>query len=412
MYRRDVLLRATVTAFSLCLPTTRLLASQACEVDPPPDDSAAASRIVPVHNHAELKRAVQTAQPGDRIVLADGIYTGPSLTLASQGTEAAPIVIGAQNPLKATIKSGIRITGQFNIVQGLDIQQAGVVISGLHNRVTRCRMADNPGTAVVFESGSDGTIDHCDITTRPFTPGISAEGERRGGILVSSRPGKKFLRATIARNWIHDLGAKPTSDYHSGGMHAIALGETATWADEELASTVEHNLIERCMAGHGVLEPKTPGNVIRRNTMIDCPKGRMINRQGWNNVWEENWIERCGGMDLWSRVAARRNVVVDGGRLNVGAGNQEWNVTTVKSAKGAQPYQRSNEILLEGNVGRLLVGLTYSGFLLPALNTIVAGHSGSISYGMHIGTTIRNTGPVEGTLATKLGRADVGPSAA
>ncbi|HMR32675.1 MAG TPA: chondroitinase-B domain-containing protein [Geminicoccaceae bacterium] len=365
-----------------------------------------------MHNHAELKQAVESALPGDRIVLADGIYTGPSLTLASQGTEAAPIVIGAQNPLEATIRSGIRITGQFNIVQGLDIQQAGVVVSGLHNRVTRCRMADNPGTAVVFESGSDGTIDHCDITVRQFVPGVVVEGARRDGILVSSRPERKFFRATIAKNWIHDLGPRPTSDYHSAAMHAIALGETAAWSDVELSNLVEDNLIENCIAGDGVLEPKTPGNIIRRNTMVDCPKGRMINRQGWNNVWEENWIERCGGMDLFSRVEARRNVIVDGGRLSIGAGNQEWNVADVKSAKGAQPYQRSNEVLLEGNVGRLLVGLTYSGFLLPALNTRVLGHSGAIQYGMHIGTMIQSAALAEGEMARKLGRADVGPSAA
>lgn len=365
-------------------------------------------RTISVSNMDRLRSALVNSRPGDHIIVADGTYNGSSITMNGSGRVDAPIVLRAKNPLKAKLRFRLTVNGSFNIISGVHIEGYGVILSGNKNRITRCKLSDNPGIGIQCKNGTDGVIDHCDLSTRPFTTGIDSAGERRNAILVSSRPGEKFYGCVISRNWVHDLGAKPTDDYDSGGTHAVALGETAKWGDEKLRTIVEDNLIEKCMAGHGILEPKTPGNILRRNTMLNCPKGRMINRQGWDNLWEENWVENCGGMDLFSRVIARRNKIVGGGRLNVGAGNVEWDVTNAK-LKSGDPYQRSNGVVLDSNEGGLLVGLRYSSHSLTALNTKILNHIGSIQYAFQNGASSSKKSASSGSPARKLSREEVGP---
>jgi poly(beta-D-mannuronate) lyase len=406
MHRREFLGIALLTASSSLLPFGPVLGASPALAGLPK-----AVRTINVSNSEGVRRALQSSRPGDQIVLADGTYTGSTVMMAKPGVAGAPIVLRARNPLKAKLRCPLVLGGTFNIVSGLNIEGYLVTLSGTSNRITRCKISDNPGVGIFCVSGSDGLIDHCDITTRPFPAGVEAPNARRNAICVSSRPGEKFLRCRIAHNWIHDIGPKPTANYHSGGTHAIALGETATWGDVELNTVVETNLIENCMGGNGILEPKTPGNIIRRNTMLNCPKGCMINRQGWDNLWEENYIENCGGMYLWSRVIARRNKIVGGGRLCVGAGNIEWNDASRKPEPGFQPYQRSSGVVLDSNEAQILIGLRYTNCSLPALNTRILNHRGSIRYAFHSRTSSSKQTQSSGSAASKLSRSDVGPYA-
>ncbi len=61
-----------------------------------------ADRIVRVTNNTELNAAINGAQPGDRIVIANGNYNGLKL-LGLKGTANAPIVFIAENPRQAII---------------------------------------------------------------------------------------------------------------------------------------------------------------------------------------------------------------------------------------------------------------------------------------------------------------------
>jgi hypothetical protein len=61
-----------------------------------------ADRIVRVTNNTELSAAINSAQPGDRIVIANGNYNGLKL-IGLKGTANAPIVFVAENPRQAII---------------------------------------------------------------------------------------------------------------------------------------------------------------------------------------------------------------------------------------------------------------------------------------------------------------------
>lgn len=82
--------------------------------------------VINVSSAAELVAAIDAAQPGDEIVLADGTYllTGASCDVA--GTAAQPIVVRAATPLGAKLEldslEGFRVTAAHWHFEGLDIR--------------------------------------------------------------------------------------------------------------------------------------------------------------------------------------------------------------------------------------------------------------------------------------------------
>jgi parallel beta-helix repeat protein len=67
---------------------------------------SAHARELAVTNTAALQAAVQSARPGDQIVLADGVYRlADGIECANPGTPAAPIVVRAAHPFGARILS-------------------------------------------------------------------------------------------------------------------------------------------------------------------------------------------------------------------------------------------------------------------------------------------------------------------
>lgn len=74
-------------------PMPEWMSGQAAFTISHPDPCATeAGRAIPVANAAELTSALAEAMPGDRIVLADGVYSG-NYVIDRNGTEADPIAI-------------------------------------------------------------------------------------------------------------------------------------------------------------------------------------------------------------------------------------------------------------------------------------------------------------------------------
>ncbi len=88
--------------------------------------AAAAAADIPVSDVAGLVAAVQAAQPGDTLLLADGTYTFDGVTCAAAGTAADPIVVRAQNPLGAIIETtgveGFKVTGPHWHFEDLEVR--------------------------------------------------------------------------------------------------------------------------------------------------------------------------------------------------------------------------------------------------------------------------------------------------
>ncbi|MBI5494451.1 MAG: PE-PGRS family protein [Deltaproteobacteria bacterium] len=84
------------------------------------------ARTVPVQDTASLQAAIAAALAGDEILLADGTYPSGNISCSAAGTESAPIVVRAANPLGASIRfsgvEGFKVSGpQWHFID-LDIQ--------------------------------------------------------------------------------------------------------------------------------------------------------------------------------------------------------------------------------------------------------------------------------------------------
>ena len=88
--------------------------------------SAADAGVVDVSTPAELTAAIESAAPGDEIVLADGTYALTGATCSAVGTAAEPIVVRAANPLGAKIEfdglEGFKVTGAHWHFEDLDVR--------------------------------------------------------------------------------------------------------------------------------------------------------------------------------------------------------------------------------------------------------------------------------------------------
>lgn len=88
--------------------------------------SAAEARVVPVATAGELTAAIDAAVAGDEIVLANGTYELAGASCDAVGTQAAPIIVRAAEPLQAKIEldglEGFRVSGASWRFEGLDIR--------------------------------------------------------------------------------------------------------------------------------------------------------------------------------------------------------------------------------------------------------------------------------------------------
>ena len=263
-----------------------------------------------VTDNASLSSALATVQPGDTVLLADGTYSG--FTLTRSGTAAAPILIKAATRGAATIASGIIRLSQTSYVtiEGLTITTPGssqpvdgesfrVAVwfdSATHCRLTRCTLrlsGHSSSTHWVMLGGSSqhNRIDHCEFgpnsvanchliwprgnrTIAGVTPNPTVD---RGPWAEGRGPfNPNMARHTrIDHNYFHDH--LPTTD---NGGETIVLGGLGMTGDyQDTFTVIEHNLWDNCWGDAELVSVKTSSSTIRYNT-VRRSGGGFVSRAG------------------------------------------------------------------------------------------------------------------------------------
>ena len=171
--RRDTEVEFTVTG------AAPAASGGSSKVTPPGGPAAlpalpAPKRTVRVATADALRTAIADAQPGDRIELADGTYTGdPQFEATAQGTKAAPIVLtGSRRAVLTTGETegggyGLHVQGSYWRLVGFTVRDAkkGVVFDGsVGSVVERLDVGTIGQEAVHFRSGSShGAVVDSDI---------------------------------------------------------------------------------------------------------------------------------------------------------------------------------------------------------------------------------------------------------
>ena len=211
----------------------------------PPAPPPGADAIL-VSDAAQLALALSSAQPGNRIVLADGIYAG-DFTITQAGTQEQPILIEAARTLGATITGHFTVKAPDVALVGLNVT-LGIDLGRDRARASRCKV-DGSGLEPPLQiSGGTGVVvEFCELTNFGGR-GLQIEGGAR--------------EPRVYRNWVHGQYGSD-SDAIAAIIAGMGKGTSAT----PIAAHILENRVEGLSARQAI-ETKSSGNRIERNTVV------------------------------------------------------------------------------------------------------------------------------------------------
>jgi nitrous oxidase accessory protein NosD len=167
---------------------------------PPPatgGDDPAPLRVVDVTDAEQLQSALDAAQPGDEIRLADGTYVG-QFALTPSGRAEAPITLrGSRNAVidGEGVRKGrtVELTGSFWRLTGFTVTngQKGVMALGTRGTVIDGLLVHNIGDEAIHlrDNSTDNIIRNCEVHDT---------GKRRPGF------GEAVYIGQAVSNWVDD----------------------------------------------------------------------------------------------------------------------------------------------------------------------------------------------------------------
>lgn len=275
------------------------------EVDPKSDASVPsvvedeAGRTVRVETPSAFTDAVDEAQPGDRIVLSDGVWTDFDALFHAEGTADAPIRLEAETPGKVILsgRSSLRLAGRHLIVSGLVFKDGYTP----RNEVISFRKDEE---TLAFNSRVTNTVidgySNPDRTQRDLWVGLYGQnnvfdhnhlsGKQNAGPTFAVR-----LNAEDSQNNNHRIANNyfgPRPVFGSNGGETLRVG-TSHFSLTQSNTTVENNFFDRCSGEVEIISSKSGGNTFRRNTFY-ASRGTLTLRHGNGTLVEGNLFDGAG----------------------------------------------------------------------------------------------------------------------
>ncbi|GAB3728665.1 polysaccharide lyase 6 family protein [Amycolatopsis oliviviridis] len=230
--------------------------------------TASAASIVRVTSLSALQAAIDKANPGDEIRLADGSYSA-----------SAPITITAEHVGKAEIKGSAGFSFSSNasnvVLRGFKLRHGGslsVPAGSTHNRLTRLDVQLTSGGNWVTLNGDDTEFDHNVLQNRT-SQGVFLQ------VLGPSDDMAKRMR-------VHHNHFSNHQFTGSNGGESIRFG-LSNHQKYKAGGVVEYNLFEKADGDSEAISVKSSDNVVRYNTIRDS-RGFIVLRHGDRSVVEGN----------------------------------------------------------------------------------------------------------------------------
>ncbi|MGB5190663.1 polysaccharide lyase 6 family protein, partial [Robiginitalea sp.] len=246
-----------------------------------------------VRTVAEFDNAVASAQPGDVIVLANGVWKDSELLFEGNGTAEKPITLTVEEKGRVTLEgsSNLRLAGNHLLVKGLVFKNGFTptteVISfkkdkntlANNSRLTEC-VIDNynnperhePDTWVAIY-GKDNRVDHNHLS-----------GKRNRGVTLIVRLNTEESRENNHRIDHNYFG--PRQNLGSNGGETLRIG-TSHYSLTNSKTLVEANYFDRCNGEHEIISNKSCQNVFKDNVFYECT-GTLTMRHGNETLVEGN----------------------------------------------------------------------------------------------------------------------------
>lgn len=251
------------------------------------------AREILVKDPAGLDAAIQSARPGDEIILPEAEWADTVIRFSGQGTAKAPITLRAKVPGKTILTgaSALRIGGEHLVVEGLWFKDpqpaAGDTLEfrldskhlAHHCRLTQCAITLAPELASRTDEesrwvglyGSDNQVDHC------LLQGKLSKGTTLVVWLGEGNEGRHLLE----QNYFG-----PREKLGKNGGETIRIGDSKT-SMQTASCIIRQNLFERCNGEAECISNKSCGNLYQDNTFIEV-SGTLTLRHGNGCTVERN----------------------------------------------------------------------------------------------------------------------------
>ena len=275
-----------------------------------------------VSNVAEFDSIKATIKPGNKIILANGIWKDAELNLNADGTSNEHIFIEAQEKGKVFFEgqSSLKISGSYIHVEGLVFRNgfttSGSVISFRTSkesfcnncRVTECVIDDyNPSERHETDYwveiyGKNNRFDHNYLV-----------GKRNRGVTLAVRMKTEESRENNHIIDYNHFGYRQILG--SNGGETLRIG-TSHYSLSNSNTLVENNFFERCNGELEIISSKSCQNTFRNNSFLEC-QGTLTMRHGNETLVENNYFfgnrkANTGGIRIINESQTVRNNYCEG----------------------------------------------------------------------------------------------------
>ena len=277
---------------------------------------------VRVTTQAEYRDAVKQLEPGDTIVLADGVWRDFEIRFSGRGQPGKPITLRAETSGKVIISgvSNLRLSGEHLLVSGLVFRNGHTPTNEVISfRRSKDELANNSRVTEVvidhfnnperYESdswvmlyGRNNRVDHSHF-----------EGKSNVGVTMAVRLDSEASQNNHHRIDHNYFGPRPVLG--SNGGETLRLG-TSHYSLTDSHTVVENNFFDRCNGEVEIVSNKSGKNVFRNNVFFES-RGTLTLRHGNGNLVEGNvflgnGVDHTGGIRVINKHQTVRNNYLSG----------------------------------------------------------------------------------------------------
>lgn len=275
-----------------------------------------------VRSQQEYRAAAGTLQPGDSIVLANGVWNDFEILFQGVGTADNLITLTAETKGKVIIsgQSNLRIAGEHLVVSGLVFKNGytptdsvisfrkGKAELANYSRVTEV-VIDNFSNPERFETdywvamyGKHNRFDHNHL-----------EGKRNKGVTMAVRLNSEASQENYHRIDHNYFSSRPVLG--SNGGETLRIG-TSHYSLSNSYTVVENNYFDRCDGEVEIISVKSGSNRVRGNLFYES-RGTLTLRHGndnlvENNIFLGNGVDHTGGIRVINKRQTIRNNYLQG----------------------------------------------------------------------------------------------------
>ena len=243
----------------------------------------------------EFNSAVETLQPGDKLILANGTWSDVEFVLKAQGLADQPIELTAEEPGKVIItgQSNLSFSGEHIVVSGLVFKDGytptGEVISF---RTSKDELANYSRlTNVVVDNYSNPERNDTDIWVAIYGKNNRVDhntllNKENRGVTLAVRMNTEASRENNHLIEYNYFG--PRQIFGSNGGETMRIG-TSHYSREYSNTVVRYNYFDRTNGEHEIISNKACGNEFRGNVFFES-QGTLTMRHGHYTVVESNYF--------------------------------------------------------------------------------------------------------------------------